>query len=276
MENKGVELNLYGTPVKSGDFSWDVNVNWARNRNKIVKLTDDQKILVLTNAPFAVQLQAREGESFGSIVGYDYVYDDQGNKVVDAKGHYQRSAEQKVLGSVLPQFNGGVTNTLRYKDLSLSALVDFQKGGKFFSTTQMFGRSSGILEETAEGDIRENGIVAPGVKADGAPNDVKISAQDHFYYNGGYVINAADVVDASYLYLREMSLGYTLPKQLVGRTPFTNARFSLVGRNLFLLHANSKHVDPANITNSITNIQGLEGGALPSVRSYGVTLTLGL
>ncbi len=275
VENKGVEVNLFGTPVKTDDFSWDVNVNWARNRNKILKLTDDQKILVLANAPFAVQLQAREGESFGSIVGYDFVYDEQGRKITE-DGYYLRSDEQKVLGSVLPDYTGGVTNTFNYKGVNLSALIDFQKGGKFFSTTQMFGRSSGILEETAEGDVRENGVIADGVNADGSPNTVVLDAQDHFFSNGGYVINAADVVDASYIYLREVSLGYSLPKNLIGKTPFNNVRFALVGRNLWLIDSNSKHVDPSNITNSITNVQGLEGGALPSIRSYGFTLTLGL
>jgi len=276
MENKGVEVNLFGTPVRTGDFSWNVNVNWARNRNKIIKLTDDQKILILANAPFAVQLQAREGEQFGSIVGYDYVYDEQGRRVVTSGGYYARSTEQKVLGSILPDYTGGVTNTFNYKGLSLSALVDFQKGGSFFSTTQMFGNYSGILEETAAGNIREEGIVVPGVLADGTPNQKSISAGTHFYYNGGYRIGAADVIDAGYIYLREVSLGYSLPTGLVGKTPFNNIRLALVGRNLWLIDSNSKHVDPSNITNSITNIQGIEGGALPSIRSYGFTLTLGL
>ncbi|AKD02540.1 SusC/RagA family TonB-linked outer membrane protein [Pontibacter korlensis] len=276
VENKGVEVNLYGTPVKTNDFSWDVNISWAKNENKIIKLTDDQKTMVITNAPFAVQLQAREGESFGSIVGYDYQYDDQGRRIVLANGYYARSSEQKVIGSVLPDFTGGVTNTFRYKGLSLSALVDFQKGGDFFSTTQMFGRYSGMVEETAEGSVREDGIVAPGVHADGTPNTTAIDAGTYFYVNGGYRIGAADIIDASFVYLREASLGYSLPSSLVGKTPFNNVRLAFVGRNLWLIHSNSEHVDPSNITNSITNVQGIEGGALPSVRSYGFTLTLGL
>lgn len=286
VENKGVELNLYGTPVRTDNFSWDVNVNWARNRNKIVELTNEQKTIILANAPFAVRLEAREGESFGSIIGYDYVYDDNGNRVVTAGGYYARSAEQKVIGSILPDFTGGVTNTFRYKGLSLSALVDFQKGGDFFSTTQMWGNYSGILEATAaEKDNGMNvrdaiadggGIVTEGVLADGTPNTKAISAGNYFYYNGGYRLNAADVIDASYIYLREVSLGYSLPNSLVGKTPFNNVKVAFVGRNLWLMHANSDHVDPSNITNSITNIQGIEGGALPSVRSYGFTLTLGL
>ncbi|MBC5994788.1 SusC/RagA family TonB-linked outer membrane protein [Pontibacter cellulosilyticus] len=276
IENKGVELNVYGTPIRTNDFSWDVNVNWAKNENKIVELTDDQKTIVLVNAPFAVRLEAREGESFGSIVGYDYVYDDNGNKVVGANGYYLRSSEQKVIGSVLPDFTGGVTNTFRYKGVSLSALVDFQKGGDFFSTTQMWGKYSGILEETAAGDIRENGMVTPGVLADGSENTKVVSAGNYFFYNAGYRIGAADIVDASYIYLREMSLGYSLPGTLVKKTPFSNVKLSFVGRNLWLISSNSEHIDPSNITNSITNIQGIEGGALPSVRSYGFTLSLGL
>jgi TonB-linked SusC/RagA family outer membrane protein len=277
VDNKGFEVNLFGTPVRTSDFSWDVNVNWAKNENKIVELTEEQKTLIITNAPFAVRLEAREGESFGSIVGYDYLYDDDGNKVVLANGAYARSAEQKVIGSILPDFTGGVTNTLNYKGISLSALVDFQKGGDFFSTTQMFGRYSGMLEETAEGDIREEGVIVPGVKqSDGTPNDVSMEASSHFFYNGGYRINAADIVDASYVYLREASLGYSLPTSLIGRTPFNSVRLAFVGRNLWLIDSNSEHVDPSNITNSITNVQGIEGGALPSVRSYGFTLTFGL
>ncbi|MCX2741325.1 SusC/RagA family TonB-linked outer membrane protein [Pontibacter anaerobius] len=276
IENKGVELNVYGTPIRTNDFSWDVNVNWAKNENEIVKLTDEQKTIVLVNAPFAVRLEAREGESFGSIVGYDYVYDDNGNKVVGANGYYLRSSEQKVIGSVLPDFTGGVTNTFRYKGVSLSALVDFQKGGDFFSTTQMWGNYSGILEGTAEGDIREEGMVTPGVLADGSQNAKVVVPENYFFYNGGYRIGAADIVDASYIYLREMSLGYALPSALVNKTPFSNVKVAFVGRNLWLISSNSDHIDPSNITNSITNIQGIEGGALPSVRSYGVTLSLGL
>lgn len=276
VENKGVEISLTGTPVKTRDFSWNIIANWARNRNKVVELTPEQKTIILATAPFAVTLQAREGEALGSIVGYDYTYDDQGRKIVGANGRYVRSTEQKVLGTVNPDFTGGITNTFTYKNFSLSGLIDFQKGGSFFSTTQMFGRYSGILQETVANGIRENGIVVEGVKADGSPNDKNIDAFTHFLYNGGYILNAADIVDASYVYLRELNLGYSLPKSITGRTPFTNVRLALVGRNLWLIHSNSEHVDPSNITNSITNVQGLEGGALPSTRSYGFTLTLGL
>lgn len=275
--NKGVELSLNATPLTSENFSWDITLNWAKNNNKIVRLMPDQKIMLLTSASFAVQLQAREGESFGSIVGYDFVYDSKGRKLVDEKGIYMRSDDQEVLGSVLPSFTGGFINVFRYKAFSLSALVDFQKGGSFFSTTQMFGRETGILEETAAGNIREEGIVAEGVRADGTPNTVAIPARDHFSSNGngGYNINAIDVIDASFIYLREVNFGYNLPAGFISKTPFSRVRLALVGRNLWLMKSNSKHVDPSNITNSVSNWQGLEGGALPSIRSMGVNVTFG-
>jgi TonB-linked SusC/RagA family outer membrane protein len=277
LENKGIEVSLNANPVRTDNFSWDITFNWAKNNNKIVRLMPDQKIMVLTSASFAVQLQAREGETFGSIVGYDFTYDDKGRKLVDEDGFYIRSDDQKVLGSVLPSFTGGMINALRYKSFNLSALVDFQKGGSFFSQTQMFGRETGILEETAEGNIREEGIISEGVKEDGTPNDKTITAKEHFSSdgNGGYNINSIDVIDASYIYLREISLGYTLPAGIVSKTPFSKVRLSLVGRNLWLMKSNSKHVDPTNITNSITNWQGLEGGALPSIRSMGVNVLFG-
>ncbi|WP_143061550.1 SusC/RagA family TonB-linked outer membrane protein [Dyadobacter sp. SG02] len=277
LENKGIELSLNASPVSTENFKWDITLNWAKNNNKIVRLTTDQKTMVLANASFAVQLEAREGESFGSIVGYDFVYNEKGQKVVNEDGVYLRSEEQKVLGSVLPSFTGGVINAFRYKGFNLSALVDFQKGGSFFSTTQMFGRETGILEETAVGSIREDGIIAEGVKQDGTPNDVTIDARDHFSSNGngGYNINSIDVIDASYIYLRELSLGYSLPSEWISKTPFSKVRVALTGRNLWLIKSNSRHVDPTAVTNSISNWQGLEGGALPSVRSMGVNVSFG-
>ncbi|WP_188933054.1 SusC/RagA family TonB-linked outer membrane protein [Dyadobacter endophyticus] len=277
LENKGIEISLNASPVSTEHFKWDVTFNWAKNNNKIVSLTTDQKTMVLANASFAVQLEAREGESFGSIVGYDFVYNEKGQKVVNEQGVYLRSDDQKVLGSVLPSFTGGLTNAFRYKGFNLSALIDFQKGGSFFSTTQMFGRETGILEETATGSIREDGLIAEGVKEDGTPNDVVIPARTHYSSNGngGYNINSIDVIDAGYIYLREISLGYSFPAGWVSKTPFSKVRVSLTGRNLWLIKSNSKHVDPTAVTNSISNWQGLEGGALPSVRSMGVNVSFG-
>src|SRR5690606_38488269 len=115
--------------------------------------------------------------------------------------------------------------------------------------------------------IRENGIIVPGVMEDGKENTVPITAKDHFSQNGGNVNSKADLYDASYVYLREVKLGYNIPESWYSRIGAQAARISLYGRNLWLIHSNAPNVDPANITNSASNVQGIEGGALPSLRS---------
>lgn len=250
----------------------------------------------IINAPFAVSLNAYEGQSFGTILGYDYLYDASGNKLVDADGFYLRSPTVVLLGNVLPEMTGGVMTNFTFKGITLGAFVDFRKG-KIFSLTNTWN-NSGLLAETAEGSIREDGVTVEGVLAtfdsespvvadQGDPNVIgdeiyestgqantsAVAAQDHFFNNGGYIIGAADVYDGSFVKLRESSLGYTLPKKWFGNSGVQDIKVSVVGRNLAILSKNIPHVDPDTAISS-GNIQGLEGGALPSTRSIGVNLSL--
>ncbi|AEV32823.1 TonB-linked outer membrane protein, SusC/RagA family [Owenweeksia hongkongensis DSM 17368] len=298
MENSGIEIMLAGDiikPANRGDFQWTMAVNFAKNENKIIKLYEDEEQgihitnYLIAQAPFAVSVQAVEGESYGSIYGYAYKTDAAGNRLVDATGAYVRSDQQEVIGDVLPDFTGGVTNSFSYKGVSLSALIDFQVGGDVFSTTNMWGKYTGVLEETAADGIRENGTVVEGVYApgtmldldgDGTAEDVggrtnqtNISAQDHFFYNGGYTIGEADVYDAGYVYLREVTLSYALPEKIIEDWKIQKVTFGLFGRNLWLIHSNIPHLDPTALANSATNAQGLEGAALPSIRSFGFNVS---
>jgi hypothetical protein len=152
--------------------------------------------------------------------------------------------------------------------------VDFQKGGDFFSYTNLYGNKSGMLKETAENGIRENGLINPGVKADGSPNDIVVPARTHFNADGGNRISRANLYDGSFIYLREVRLGWYLPDGWAQKIRMQALRVTLTGRNLWLIKSNAPNVDPANITNSISNQIGFEGGALPAVRSYGVNLNI--
>lgn len=279
---------LTGTPVKMDNgLQWDITVNWAKNENEITKLYEDLGTYNLTNAPFSVTLNAMLGESYGSIRGTDFLYDSEGNKVVNANGRYRASAI-KTIGNILPDWTGGITNTFRFKGIELSALIDIRHGGEFFSTTHMWGTYSGILEKTAANNIREEGIVLDGavvqlvngtpvVNEDGTvqtsgPNTTSISAvrwaADH--YSGPAKQN---VFDASYVKLREVRLGYTIPSRFTG--PVRNVKISAYGRNLAIWGSDATdYVDPENTTSS-GNIQGIEGGALPSLRSYGFNVSFG-
>jgi len=269
MTNKGIEAMVNITPIRSSDFSWDFTWNFTRNRNKLVDLQGSLQNYILTTAPFRVQLAAQVGYSYGVILGTDYVYDAAGNKVVDATGRYKAS-EIKPLGSVLPDYNMGFRNSFKYKSFGLSFLIDVQQGGKYFSTTNMWGMSSGMLEESALGGNREAGITLPGVKEDGTPNDIHLDATTwgKSFYN---TVDAQNVFDASYIKLRDVTLSYDLPKSFIGNS-IQGIRVSAFARNLFAWNLANKGIDPENTSYGSGNIQGIEGGSLPSTRVYGVNV----
>ncbi|NML72006.1 SusC/RagA family TonB-linked outer membrane protein [Chryseobacterium sp. RP-3-3] len=266
MTNKGIEAMVNVSPIRNDNFSWDITWNFAKNKNKLVELQGDLKNHILTNAPFRAQLAAQVGEAYGAILGTDYVYDANGNRVVDANGFYKAS-DLKSLGSILPDYNMGFRNTVKYKSLSLSFLIDIQQGGKYFSTTHMWGMYSGMLEESALGGNREAGVILDGVKEDGTKNDILLDAPTWggTYYN---TVDAQNVFDASYIKLRDVTIGYDLPKSLIGNV-FQGIRISAFARNLFAWNLANKGIDPENTSYGSGNIQGMEGGSLPSTRTYG-------
>jgi hypothetical protein len=291
LTNKGIELALSGSVIKSqSGFEWGLGVNYAKNDNLVKKLFTDEngketESLNIQNAPFSVFFQAIPGESYGQIVGYDYAYDGNGNHIIDPATHsYARTAKVVPLGSVLPDFTGGFRTWVSYKGLRLDALVDFQHGGNLFSLTNTWGKYSGTLAETAENDIRNTGLVLEGVLQTGVDeegnpiagnvqNTDTISAIDHFFYDGGYVVSAADVYDASFVKLREITLTYSMPEKWFAKGPLYGIDISLTGRNLAILHKNVPNIDPESAV-STNNVQGLEGGQLPSERSYGIRVNV--
>lgn len=282
VQNQGVELSISATPVMAGKFSWETALNFSKNKNKVIDLnTNDGSIgdietfvISTERRTQRVSMVAMKGKSLGTLIGTDYIYDANGNKVVTDKGIYDVTGKSVVIGDVNPDFIGGFSNTFSYGNIYLSALIDFQKGGDFFSYTNLYGNKSGLFAETAEGGIRENGVINEGVKVDGSPNDIVITARDHFISDGGNRISKANLYDGSFIYLREVRLGWFLPQKWVSKANMQAVRLSLVGRNLWLMHSNAPNVDPSSITNSIGNAMGFEGGALPAVRSYGINLNV--
>ena len=282
VQNRGIELTLSGTPVMTKSFSWRVALNFSKNNNKVLDLNStgdniqgiERFVIGTERRTNKVSMVAQKGMSLGTMLGTDYVYDGKGNKTVAANGTYNVTATPVIIGDANPDFIGGLNNTFSYKNLYLSALIDFQKGGDFFSYTNLYGNKSGMLQETAENGIRENGIINPGVKTDGSVNDIVVPARTHFNADGGNRISKANLYDGSYIYLREVRMGWHLPDNWAKKIKMQALRFTLTGRNLWLMKSNAPNVDPANITNSISNQIGFEGGALPPVRSFGANLNL--
>jgi TonB-linked SusC/RagA family outer membrane protein len=276
INNKGVELLLYGSPLRTNDYSWDITLNFAKNQNTVMDLPEGLDKLQLAAAPFGgALLTAVEGATFQELIVYNYRFDENGNKVIGPNGMYLRG-ELESVGSVLPDYTAGVRNAFRYRNFDASALIDISKGGVYYSLTHMWAMYSGMAAETATATsngntIREDGLVLEGVTEDGQPNTTVIGAQDYSFrhYHGYGTPSATSVFDASYMKLREVTLGYTLPPLL---DILQSVRVSLYGRNLAVWGLGNKGIDPETVVGGSGNIQGLEGGIIPATRSYGFNI----
>ncbi len=153
--NKGVELQFFATPVRTDNFSWTANLNWSRNRNVVEKIyTDEQgneiKNLLLTSPQGGISINAALGEPYGTIRGTDYVYNDNGQRIVGSNGYYlSTTTSNEIIGNINPDWTGGISNTLKYKNLALDFLIDVQKGGDVFSLDLYYGMATGLYPETA-------------------------------------------------------------------------------------------------------------------------------
>ncbi len=282
--NQGVELALRFTPVLTEAVQWDVNVNWAKNVNEVVALTEGVDAFTIGPSVFGPDIQARVGEPYGTFYGTDFVYDANGNIVMDG-GAYESSAPT-VLGSYLPDWTGGLSSTLSYRGFTASVMLNGQKGGDIYSLSNVWGHYSGMFEDTAADEVRQLGVIPDAVyfpdgepedgygSAAGTPVDYRVSARAYFtnWYAGP---RAMVIYDASYIKLREATLGYTLPQELLAGTFVNQLTISLIGRNLATLFKNTPNFDPS-IALSATNLQGIESGPLPPKRSYGISLRMGL
>ncbi|HSP82773.1 MAG TPA: TonB-dependent receptor, partial [Gillisia sp.] len=283
VENKGVEVLLRLNPIRSEDFNWNITANWAQNRSKVLELADGINNLQLAALQGGISINAAPGQPYGAIRGRDYVYDDNGNRLVNASGFYLRSAtSNEIIGNIQPDWTGGVSNSLQYKNVSLSFLVDVQKGGDIFSLDTWYGFATGLYDRSVGNNDLGNpvrnpvsqggGVILPGVTADGQPNTTRVDAG---YYGTpfGYArdANKGHVYDASFVKLREASLSYVFSENLLGNLPITNASVSLVGRNLWIIHKNLPYSDPeAGLSSG--NIQGYQSGAYPAFREIGASV----
>jgi hypothetical protein len=276
IENKGVELSVYGTPVQSKDFSWTINVNFARNRNKVLELFEGAENLVLGDFQSGVSLNATKGQPYGTIRGTNFRFKD-GQRVVGTNGRYSISDNaNEVIGNANPDWTGGINNQLRYKNFSLSFLIDTKQGGDLFSLDLFYGMGTGLYPETVQLNDKGNpsrlpvaeggGVILPGVDADGKPNTVRRANSEGTY---GYREPAAIAVyDASYIKLREVVLSYSMPKEVIDRIkPFKAIDLSVVGRNLWIIDKNLPYADPEESISS-GNMQGYHSGAYPTTRMF--------
>jgi TonB-linked SusC/RagA family outer membrane protein len=299
VENKGWEVQMFLRPVNLPNFKWRMDLNWARNRNKVLDLGGDIQNLQLASMQGGVSINAAVGEPYGTIKGNNYVY-------YDANGNGERDANEndkvvrltasglayyafsptsaEIIGNINPDWTGGLNNTFNFGNFAFSFLIDVKKGGDVFSLDQYYGLATGEAASTAgKNDLGNEvrapiadggGIIVEGVMADGTANTTRYDAFNFGIYGYRRNPNAAFVYDASFVKLREASLSFNFPKNMfTGSNVIKGATIGIYGRNLWIIHKNLPYADPEDGM-SAGNVQGYQVGSYPTTRTFGVNLNV--
>lgn len=311
LKNRGFELSLYGTPLRTKDWSLDLRGNISWYKNEVTKLMDGVNEIEHWNLDGgAAYMYSKVGRPMGDIYAYVPKTDANGNKIVAEDGFYELSDEPERVGNALPKFTGGFAATLSYKNFYLDAALDFRVGGAVMNIPYQYMMARGVLKETmayrdaAHGGLTyyldannncvpftgsvgpngekvyDNGIILPGVKANGEKNDIMIGS-DYWYSEtygwGSKTANAHrsyanSVFDNTYVKMRELTIGYSLPQNIVSKFACKKLDLSVFGRNLFYFYKKMPAMD-AEATDATSWIgQTQIGGSTATTRSFGVSL----
>lgn len=302
VQNHGLELELGGVPVVTNDLKWSSKVTWSMNRNKILSLaegSDENQVIATVGGVF--HLIGTVGGSVTDIWGYKLVRNDQGEVIIGKNGLPEKAKEIERVGDASPKWRAGWLNEFQYKGFTLSILLDGQYGGLAYSQSHHKMTEQGKLAHTLNGRLpgtefyiekddprllanpkltNLGGIymVVPGVvrNADGSfsPNEKLVTVEQYYkeYYRRANV--ETNTFDTSFIKLREVSMGYTLPEKWLRRTFLTRASIALFGRNLLCFTKFPLYDPESAALNSSSIVVGIENGALPSTRTYGCNLSI--
>jgi iron complex outermembrane receptor protein len=314
LRNRGIEFTVNAKVIDGKDFAWDVTLNGAHNQNKVVSLAPGINYLPLGSwfGGDGVSERVNVGDDYGNIYGYDYKYVN-GQKVVNlvyADGmntgngpvlgaQYATSSDIVKIGNATPKLTGGISQTFRYKNLSIYVLTDFKVGGQVWSGDYATIMGQGIAPETAwerdghglpytfpDGTTGNVGVILPGVvlnPSTGLYQQNTAVVNSWWKYAGNYqswdnvpIVRTNSVFNDSWGKLRELNITYNLPKDLVSKTKvFQTLSFSLVGRDLFYLFTTLPDKINPESSPTTSNVQGIQFGGLPGVRSYGFSIKAG-
>lgn len=276
LRNRGIEFLIYGTPVQTRDFSWDISFNGSYNKSKVLKISDQSSELNI-GARGKATIRLIEGQEYAQIIGPTIERNAQGQDILNDQGlNIVNRGKVVSFGSGIHKWNMGITNTLNYKSFSLTFLIDGKFGAKLYSVSSYELDHRGMTEKSLLG--RAEGAILPGVKqSDGKPNDILVTPD--MAGNRLIVINRREALDdylydASFIKFRSLALTYNLPKKILNAVRFIKgASISLVGNNLALLMTHAKQIDPDG-NYSTGNSQGIEASNFPPIKSYGVDIKL--
>lgn len=283
IQRKGWEASISATPVSKKDFSWDITLNFAHNTSFVKELAEGLGTYTYaTGAGGEIRVEAKVGEEWGNIYGRNWKTDDAGQTVFSSTNGTVAYTTGNLIGNVQPKLTGGMYNTMSYKKFDFSFSLDFQDGGLFYSVTKLYNMGAGLSKYTTGvndlgNDIRDypaagGGVRMDGVLANGTPHTVYVPAR-RYYYTNLQRDSRNFILDASYIKLREIRFGYTLPTGITSKLGISKANFGFMVSNVWLIAAPSKKwgIDPSEIENF-----WYEGGQLSSTRTTGFNLKLTL
>ncbi|GGK76700.1 SusC/RagA family TonB-linked outer membrane protein [Rufibacter glacialis] len=293
IENKGFELSLSGTPIDKSFITWNTTLNISRNRSKVVELAPGINVYnhySTTYSSVTSFLNSYAGQAFGTLVGPTYQRDAATGKILlDSNGIPLFTAATHNFGTVLPDLTGGFQNSVRLWKFDVSAMIDYQVGGQFFSRSKMLAMRTGQAAETAAlndngknvrdpvsegGGVKVNGIYGPGTPKAGQEVTLYVNPQTYYGTTARRIYDDW-LYDASYVKLREVRIGYILDKSMLGKLPFERVGLALISRNVAQLWQKApKGLDPSELSSGGQAISWYESGQLPTVRSYGVNLNI--
>lgn len=273
LDNKGVELAVRAVPVNMSGFKWEIYGTFTKNWSKVVKVADNAEQLNIGGlSSMAIVIQ--KGQPYGTFYSITSEKDPNGNPVVEeGTGKPIMTSTPQIVGSFAPDWLGSIGTTMSYKGLRFNILFDARIGGMFYSATKDIQQFVGSDPQTLYND-REDFVIPNSVYkgSDGAyhANTAKVHYQDYWtnYIRSDY---AANLVSASYVKLREVSLSYSFPKKWMSKTKFiSNIELSLFGNNVWMWTPKSNtYADPEVNAYGAGNAQGFEFYNLPSLKTFG-------
>lgn len=288
IQNTGIELEVNASVIEgvNDGFRWDIMFNYSFNRNTIEALADNVEQYQIGGYD-DLRILAEVGGNYGEIYGTSFLrIDDEaspyfGQLLLDANGLPQWNSERVKLGNQQPNALMGITNTLSYKGLSLSFLIDGRFGGEIYSGTNRAMQFAGTSSVTVVNGERPDMVVG-GVIADGSSfkaNTTSVTAQQYWERvsagSGNMGIVEANVYDATNIRLRTIQLNYSLPTKVLAKLPLTRAKFGVSANNVWLIKSNLNGVDPESVFATGTNAVGFENAAPPTSRTILFNVTLG-
>ena len=280
LTNKGHELLLSAKWIDKNDFSWRTIINWSTNSAKVSDLPDGVESIEYVSSGYAgVVSMVKEGDAPGTLYGYTWKYNENGDRIIDANGFPIIDTSKKVIvGNAFPDWVGSIQNNFGYKNLNLSFLFEYKKGGDMYDAGQRNSIRDGILKIT---EFRYENTTLEGVQSDGnggwIPNNTEVMIDKNYYRSSSKYNRASEILvqDASWLKLRNISMSYSVPQKWLNKTMLNKLQITVSGNN-FLLWTPFRGFDPEGSQFSAgSNTYGFTGLNIPLTKSYSLGVKIG-